>query len=222
MRVVKVEPGSAKSFAEVEPEIKKGLALDRATAETRKLRDKIDEEIGGGARLDEVAKKLNVPARTIEAIDRSGRGPDGQPVDLPKGVDVLNGIFSAEIGLENDALQTPEGGYVWYDLVGVTPSRERTLDEVKAQVEARWRDDEVVARLNAKAVQMVDKIKGGAKLADLAAADKLKRRERQMAQARRQFRRAGPQCAGGRVPHPAGTRPRPPTARIPPSVSCSW
>jgi peptidyl-prolyl cis-trans isomerase D len=174
VRVVKVEPGSAKSFAEVEPEIKKGLALDRATAETRKLRDKIDEEIGGGARLDEVAKKLNVPARTIEAIDRSGRGPDGQPVDLPKGVDVLNGIFSAEIGLENDALQTPQGGYVWYDLVGVTPSRERTLDEVKAQVEARWRDDEVVARLNAKAAQMVDKIKGGAKLADLAAADKLK------------------------------------------------
>jgi peptidyl-prolyl cis-trans isomerase D len=174
VRVVKVEPGSTKSFAEVEPEIKKGLALDRAKTETRKLRDKIDEEIGGGARLDEVAKKLNVPARTIEAIDRSGRGPDGQPIDLPKGVDVLNGIFSAEIGLENDALQTPEGGYVWYDLVGVTPSRERTLDEVKPQVEARWRDDEVAARLNAKAGQMVDKLKGGAKLADLAAADKLK------------------------------------------------
>jgi peptidyl-prolyl cis-trans isomerase D len=174
VRVVKVEPGSAKSFAEVEPEIKKGLAVDRAKTETRKLRDKIDEEIGGGARLDEVAKKLNIPARTIEAIDRSGRGPDGQPVDLPKGVDVLNGIFSAEIGLENDALQSPEGGYVWYDLVGVTPSRERTLDEVKSQVEARWRDDEVVARLNAKAAQMVDKLKGGSKLADLAAADKLK------------------------------------------------
>jgi peptidyl-prolyl cis-trans isomerase D len=175
VRVVKIEPGSTKSFAEVEADIKKGLALDRAKAETRKLRDKIDEEIGGGARLDEVAKKLNVPARTIEAIDRSGRGPDGQPVDLPKGADVLNGIFSAEVGLENDALQTPDGGYIWYDLVATTPSRERTLDEVKAQVEARWRDDEAMARLNAKAEQLVDKLKSRTTpLATLAAAEKLK------------------------------------------------
>src|SRR5262249_3794794 len=102
------------------------------------------------------------------------RGPDGKPVDLPKGVNVVEGIFSAEVGLENDALQTPDGGLVWYDLVAVTPSRERTLDEVKGEVETRWRDDETMGRLTAKAQEMTDKInKDGAKLADLAAADKL-------------------------------------------------
>ncbi len=174
VRVTKIEPGSTRPFAEVEGEIKKGLATERAKAEIRKLRDKVDEEIGGGARIDEVAKKLNLPYQTIEAVDRSGRGPDGKPVDLPKGVDVIDGIFSAEVGLENDALQTPDGGLVWYDLISITPSRSRTLDEVKDQVVARWRDDEIAARLTAKAQEMTDKInKGGAKLADLAAADKL-------------------------------------------------
>jgi peptidyl-prolyl cis-trans isomerase D len=174
VRVTKIEPGSTRPFAEVEADIKKGLATERAKAEIRKLRDKVDEEVGGGARIDEIAKKLNIPFLTIEAIDRSGRGPDGKPVELPKGVDVIDGIFSAEVGLENDALQTPDGGLVWYDLVAVTPSRARTLDEVKDQVEARWRDDEAVARLIAKAQEMTDKInKDGAKLADLAAADKL-------------------------------------------------
>ena len=34
---------------------------------------------------------------------------------------------------------------------GITPSRERTLDEVKDQVVARWRDDEIAERLKAKA-----------------------------------------------------------------------
>ena len=29
------------------------------------------------------------------------------------------------------------GGYVWYDVLGITPSRERSLDEVKDQVEAQ-------------------------------------------------------------------------------------
>jgi peptidyl-prolyl cis-trans isomerase D len=174
VRVTKIEPGSSKPFAEVEADIKKGLATERAKAEIRKLRDKVDEEVGGGARLDEIAKKLNLPAQTIEAIDRSGRGPDGKSIDLPKGVNLVDGIFSADVGLENDALQSPDGGLVWYDLVAVTPSRPRTLDEVKGEVEARWRDDEISARLAAKAQQMSDKInKDGAKLADLAAADKL-------------------------------------------------
>src|SRR5262249_41647471 len=82
---------------------------------------------GGGGRMDESAKKLKLPYQTVE-VDRSGRGPDGKPVDLPKGVNVIDGIFSTEVGLENDALQTPDGGLVWYDLVAVTPSRPRTLD----------------------------------------------------------------------------------------------
>ena len=174
VRVTKIEPGSTKPLAEVEGEIKKGLALDRAKAEVRKLRDKVDEEVGGGAHLDEIAKKLNIPFQAIDAIDRSGRAPDGKPVDLPKGVAVLDGIFSADVGIENDALQTPDGGVVWYELTAVTPSHDRALDEVKDQVEARWKDDETSARLNAKAQEMTDKInKGGATLADLAAADKL-------------------------------------------------
>ncbi len=174
VRVTKIEPGSTKPFAEVEADIKKGLATERAKEEVRKLRDKVDEEVGGGAHLDEIAKKLNIPYQAIDAIDRSGRGPDGKPISLPKGVDVLDGIFSTEVGLENDALQTPDGGMVWYELVAVTPSRDRTLDEVKGEVESRWRDDETTARLTAKAQEMTDKInKDGAKLADLAGADKL-------------------------------------------------
>jgi peptidyl-prolyl cis-trans isomerase D len=174
VHVTKIEPGYSRSLSEVEPEIKHILALDRAKADIRKIRDKVDEEIGGGARLDEVGKKLNLPVRAIEAIDRSGRGPDGQPINLPKGVDLLTGIFSTEIGIENDTLQTPDGGLVWYDLVAITPSRERTLDEVKDQVIARWRDDETIARLTAKAEDMIQKMKGGASLAEVAAASKLK------------------------------------------------
>ncbi len=174
VRVTKIEPGSSKPFAEVEADIRKGLAIERAKEQVRKLRDKVDEEVGGGAHIDEIGKKLNIPYQAIEAIDRSGRGPDGKPIDLPKGVDVLDGIFSTEVGLENDALQTQDGGMVWYELTAVTPSHDRTLDEVKGEVEARWRDDETAARLTAKAQEITDKInKDGAKLADLAAADKL-------------------------------------------------
>ena len=58
--------------------------LDRAKIEINKIRDKVDEGFGGGARLDEIAAKLMIQLRTIPAVDRSGRafgfvGADGEP-----------------------------------------------------------------------------------------------------------------------------------------------
>ena len=174
LRVLKIEPPSTKSFADVEGDLKRDIANDRAKAEVNKIRDKIDEELGGGAQVEEIAKKLNLKLRTIEAVDRSGRTPEGEPVaDLPAGVDVVNSAFNTEIGNENDALQLPGGGFVWYDVVNVTPSRERKLDEVKDKVEARFREDETIKRLNAKATEIVDKIKSGTSLADVAMAEGL-------------------------------------------------
>ena len=172
LHVKKIEPGSTKSFAEVEADLKHDIALDRAKGEVNKIRDKVDEEFGGGLGLEEIAKKLNLPLRIIAAVDRSGRGPDGQLVpDLPAGVDAINSAFNTEVGTENDPLMLPGGGYVWYNVADITPSRERPLDEVKDQVEARWKQDEIIKRLDAKTTEIVDKLKSGTSMADVAAAN---------------------------------------------------
>jgi peptidyl-prolyl cis-trans isomerase D len=174
VRVVKIEPGSTKAFAEVENEIKHEIALDRTKGEVNKIRDNIEDEYASGAKLEDIAKKLKLPFATIDSVDRAGRSPADQPVEgLPKGVDILNDAFSADIGAENDPVTTPGGGFVWYEVAGITPSRERTLDEVKDRVEARWRDDEITKRLDAKTTEIVDKLKAGTPLADVATADQL-------------------------------------------------
>jgi peptidyl-prolyl cis-trans isomerase D len=175
LRVTKIEPASTKPFSEVETDLKRDIAAERAKSETNTIRDKIEEEFGGGARLEEVAQKLNLKLRTVEAVDRSGRTPEGaQVADLPAGVDVVNSAFGAVVGGENDALQLPAGGYVWYDVVNITPSRERRLDEVKDRVEARFREDEITKRLDTKTGELVGKLRSGASLADVAASEGLK------------------------------------------------
>jgi len=173
VRVTKIEPGNLKTFEQAQAEIKKGLAMQRASQEIRKLRDKVDDQIGSGTPLGEIAKSLNLPIQTIAAVDRSGRGPDGKPITLPKGADLLSSIFAANVNDENEPVQTQDGGVIWYNVDAVTPSRDRTLDEVKDEVTTRWHDEQVIERLNAKAKEMVDKLKAGAKLADLAAAEKV-------------------------------------------------
>ncbi len=116
------------------------------------------------APLAETAKKLNLNAVNIEAVDRSGRGPDGQPIAaLPKSPDVVASAFATDVGVDNEALQLPGNGYLYYDVTGITPARDRTLDdEVKDQVATRQRDDEIAKRLQAKADDMLGKLKAGA------------------------------------------------------------
>jgi len=174
VRVNKIEPARTPSFADVEGEIKKELAAERARARVSELRDKVEDELAAGSRLDEAAQKVGVPVRVVDAVDRSGRGPDGKPVTaLPTGADILSGAFATQVGVENDPVQVG-GGFVWYEVAGITPARDRTLDEVKDRVESRWRDDEVASRLKAKAAEMVEKIKSGTALSDLATANSLK------------------------------------------------
>jgi len=55
-------------------------------------------------------------------------------------------------------------------VLGITPSRERSLEDVKEQVETRWRDDQVASRLKTKAAEMVQKLEQGGSLANEAAA----------------------------------------------------
>jgi peptidyl-prolyl cis-trans isomerase D len=44
---------------------------------------------------------------------------------------------------------------------------------VKEKVEASWREDEIAKRLQSKAMQILDQLKGGSSLSDVAAAEKL-------------------------------------------------
>jgi peptidyl-prolyl cis-trans isomerase D len=173
VQAVKIEPEQVRSLEQVAPELKQEIATARAKTEIFDVYNKIEDARAEGKTLAEAAANLKLEARTIEAVDRSGRDPTGTPVKLPDEQRLLAGAFSTDVGIERDPLQTQDG-YVWYDVVAITPSRERPLDEVKDQVEARWREQEIAARLTTKATEILDKLKAGTTLADVAAQDRLK------------------------------------------------
>ena len=169
LQVGKIEPGEEKTFEQIASQVKTEIAEGLAKSEVTTLRDKIEDERAAGSTLAEAAKKLGLSVINIEAVDRSGRGPDRQAVpNLPQTPDVVSAAFSSDVGVDTEALQLPNGGYLYFDVTGVTPSRERTLEEVKDQVEARFRDDEVAKRLLAKANDIVGKLKAGMNLAQAA------------------------------------------------------
>jgi peptidyl-prolyl cis-trans isomerase D len=174
VKIGKIEPGTEPSYESVADSLKKEIATEHARTKVAELRDKMEDERGGGASVVEAAQKLGLSAVTIDAVDRSGRLPNGQlAANIPSGLDVVSQAFNSDVGVDNDPISF-KGGYVWYDVLSITPSRERNLEEVKDQVETRWRDDQITSRLKSKATEMVQKLEQGGKLADEAAAAGLK------------------------------------------------
>jgi peptidyl-prolyl cis-trans isomerase D len=169
LTVGKIEPGSQQSYDEVAAEIKRQMAESQVKGQIEGLRDKIEDERASGATLAETGAKLGLPTRVIDAIDRTGRGADSQPIaDLPQQPNVAEAAFASDVGADTEALQVPGGGYLYYEVNGITPSHERSFDEVKDQAAKRWRDDEIAKRLQAKADEMVSKLQSGGTLEKLA------------------------------------------------------
>jgi peptidyl-prolyl cis-trans isomerase D len=173
VKIGKIEPAVEPSYESVAVDLKKEIAIERARKSVADLRDKMEDQRGGGASVVEAAQKLGLNAVTIDAVDRAGRQLNGQVANIPRGLDVISQAFASDVGVDNDPISF-NGGYVWYEVLGVIPSRERGLDEVKDQVEARWRDDQIASRLRTKATEMVQKLNQGGHLADEAASAGLK------------------------------------------------
>ena len=169
VKVSAIQPGNRPTYENIAADLKKEIAAKRAVSEVASLRDKMEDERGGGASVADAAKKLSLTPVTLDAVDRSGRQPDGQPAsNIPLGLDVVAQAFNSDVGVDNEPISY-RGGYVWYEVLGITPPRDRSLDEVKDQVAARWRADEIATRLRAKATDLVQKLNQGGKLAEEAA-----------------------------------------------------
>ena len=170
VKVGKIEPGVTPTYESVAAAVKKEIAAANARAKVAELQNKMEDERSGGASVAEAAQKLGLTAVTIDAVDRSGRLPDGQLVaNIPRGLDLVSQAFNSDVGVDNDPIQF-NGGYVWYDVIGITPSRERGLDEVRPQVEAKWREDQISSRLRTKAAEIAQKLEHGGNLVEEAAA----------------------------------------------------
>ena len=143
----------------------------------------MEDARAGGGTLADAAKSLGLPAVTMD-IDRSGRDAAGKFVAaIPAATSVISGAFSSDVGVDTYPVDA-DGGYVWYEVASVTPARDRTLDEVKTEVEQRWHDDQVAEHVKTKAADLLGKLKSGNSFDALAKADNVKLQTRRRSQAR--------------------------------------
>jgi peptidyl-prolyl cis-trans isomerase D len=168
-KVTKIEPAVVKTLEDMRKTITKGLAAEKASATILDAYDKIEDERAGGATLAEIGKKLDLKYVEILAIDRRGLDADGKPVDtLARQPGTLRAIFAAEVNLETDPEETTDRGFVWYEVQKITKERQKSFDEVKDDAAKKLHETEERTLLSKKGQELVDKLRGGEKLSDLA------------------------------------------------------
>jgi peptidyl-prolyl cis-trans isomerase D len=169
VRVTKVQPESTKPFEEVAAEVKREVALERARQEIDTLHDAVEDLRASARPLNEVAQEKGLPLVSVPALDRGGRDKAGNPVpNLPEREALITALFNSDVGADNEPLRTREGGYVWYDVTGVEPARDKTLDEVRDTVVAQWRSDQISRQLTERARAIVERLEKGEALEAVA------------------------------------------------------
>lgn len=169
VRVTEIEGGKQKTFEEVKDELKERLASDRVGQVLATLHDEAEAERAKGRPLKEIAEQLKLPFREVTEITRTGRtGEDKPAIDHADAGRIAEAIFEATPGVETEALDLTDGGYAWFELVSVTPERQRTFEEAKADVRKNYLESEMRKAIEASAAKEVERIKGGAKMETVA------------------------------------------------------
>jgi peptidyl-prolyl cis-trans isomerase D len=174
LHVAEIQPGRQRTFNDVKDRIKEQLALERSGREVQALHDKVDDARGAGKSLREIAESLKLRFVEVDAIDRSGNGPDGKPAfEHPEAQAIARAAFDPGAGVDRESVELQDG-YVWIDMLGGTPERQKPFEEVQSDVKAQYLEADRRKAINAAASALVDRIDKGEALDAVAKEQGLK------------------------------------------------
>ncbi|RKF08218.1 peptidylprolyl isomerase [Oceaniradius stylonematis] len=170
VRVTEIQPERVQPFDEVADGIREELAALEARDVLLDIHDGYEDARAGGSSMAEAAATQRIAMETLPAIDANGNGEDGQPVEgIPEAGALLQASFAAEIGEESRPLDAGREGFLWYEVTGIDPERDRTLDEVRDRVIADWQAAQIEDALDAAADAVAQALRDGGDPSTIAA-----------------------------------------------------
>jgi peptidyl-prolyl cis-trans isomerase D len=166
IHVVKITPGSSKST----DDIRKSLQRQLAVAKITDMANAFTDAVGGGAGIEEAARKAGMRFSHVPAVDAQGLGADGAKVAATDNPELLAAIFKADIGEVGDPFPTQDGlHYFAIKVDGVTPPKVKPLEAVRAAATESWTAEQRANQLHAKAIALTARANAEHSLSGVAA-----------------------------------------------------
>ncbi len=166
VHVKAITPGTIRNFDEVKDQLRQELALAQAGDSLASVVNQLDDTLAGGASVEDAANKLGLTAQKIDALDVEGRDRDGK--DLGLNAEILQLAQATEAGGTSLVSSLSDGSYAVVQVPSVAPGEPKPLTEVTGQVKTDWLAEARRAATDAKAKDLVEKLKASGDLAALA------------------------------------------------------
>ena len=171
LEVAEVIAGSTQPFDEVqetlETAMRQAIAAERSVNEANRL----DELLGRGDSLEDVAATLALATETV-AFSRYSQDAEGNALSgLATERRFVESAFSPDTQIGETSLLSEArevGGYYAWRLESVIPAADRPLEEVREAVIERWQNEQQGDSARTLAEEILEKAQGGTPLAELA------------------------------------------------------
>ena len=168
LKIVEIAPGKTPTLEEVRPMLTKELAREEAIDAVFDLANRLEEAIGGGAKLDEAARELGLTVHTLKAVSADGRDRSDKPVAELPGPPFLETLFATAQGEDSLLTEAAENAFFILHVDAVVPSEVRSLDTVRDEVREDWKQAERWKMARATAKSLVERLNAGAKIAEIS------------------------------------------------------
>ena len=171
LRVSAITPAKNPSFDSMRDTVHAKVAAERATDLIDARAQKMQDLFAGGAKIDEVPADLGATG-AAGTLDAQGNTPDGTPAPIPAAADARQAIIDAAFKTNpGDAIQPTEGpSHTWFAVAvdTITKPARKPFEQVRAQVLADWRADQVHHAQETEAARILSLVKGGQSLVNAA------------------------------------------------------
>ncbi len=172
-RVSGTVPAVVTPFEEVSEALRAAMQREEASDSIYNASRDLEDTMSGGASLAETAQTLGLTLRRAGPMNIGGRDAQGDQIaDLPPG-DFLRAAFTGMQGETGGLKETPDGGFFMLRIEGIKESALQPLAEVRDRVVAAWKSEQRRKAALKRALELVDRIEGGASIGEVASAEGL-------------------------------------------------
>jgi peptidyl-prolyl cis-trans isomerase D len=166
LQLEEVSAPKQRSFEEVRAELETEYRNDQAQSLFYERSQQLaDESFTSLSELDSVAKKLGLPVQTVDTYTRRGGGPFGTDRK------VIEAVFSDDVLQQRQnspAINFGDDSAIVLRVTDHKPSTQRSIDEMRPELEAALRAQAVRKAAVAAASAEATRLNGGASFADVA------------------------------------------------------
>ena len=143
MKTTDIKPASKMDKSKAKAKIVATLKKDRAYDEAYEVSARIEDKIGSGASLADIAKDMNVRIYDVNGLTENGKARKApkEYASLLKSNEFIDTAFSYNVDEVSQVIET-DNGFMVMKVNSIVDAHPKPIDEVKGEIEALWEVNE--------------------------------------------------------------------------------